>query len=229
MDVSAGNTVFRISDLPVELIVEIALWAQVIWREENFPAHDPYAYVKRQHTGAERVVVRREPCCRAINQSLVPRCVTLSTLATAPTPAHSMSQLGRRLRSILIGTSSRVWKLDNTFYRTIAERSGLERLPATPNTSTTVKYGSRTLVATNVCSCFIRGIKPFYSTLTRVKLALPWSAPDNNPAGSAEDVIVKLNNTGSTLEHFDLEIYQSPLTPPRPVFRGILCSSIQTA
>ncbi|VDC06047.1 unnamed protein product, partial [Peniophora sp. CBMAI 1063] len=198
---------FRFTDLPAELVVSIILLAQTAWHKEQFSAQAPYAGVKRYEVSrppsASSAVL---PCCDGLRWDFSrPTCILSSSDLPAglPSPAHSASQVCRWLRGILLEENSAIWRLDNTLYPSIAQRSGETRTIL--HGQTILGYGALSLVAVDVCICVLRGLSSFYSSLQWVKLRLPWSG-DRSLVHELQQFLY--NNRGranSPLRHFDLE------------------------
>ncbi|VDB90255.1 unnamed protein product [Peniophora sp. CBMAI 1063] len=196
----------KFTDLPAELVVCIILLAQTAWQEEHFSAQAPYAEVKRyavtQPAPASSIV---PPCCSGVRWDLTrPSCIKLSGLPSClPSPAHSVSQVSRRLRDILLEENSAIWRLDNALYPAIAKRSGERRTIS--NGRTTIEYNANSLVALDVCTCVLRGLRSFYSGLERVKLRLPWSGDGTVESELQHFLWANRGGADGSLRHMDVE------------------------
>ncbi|VDB94412.1 unnamed protein product [Peniophora sp. CBMAI 1063] len=201
--------ILRFDRLPVELISLIIYCAQITWQNEHFAAQAPYADVKRYEASQSgSVPFSVSPCCNGTRWDFSrPICIRSDSGKVLPphlpSPAHSASLVSRRLRAVLLEHNSHIWQLDNTLYPGIARLSGEHRIIA--NGREVIQYGARSLIALDVCTCVLRGILPFYSSLERVKLRLPW--PGDGTLTS--DVGLFLHDTrgraNSHLRHVDVE------------------------
>ncbi|KZV68686.1 hypothetical protein PENSPDRAFT_687033 [Peniophora sp. CONT] len=219
-----------LASLPVELIVEIALWAQLIWREDTLGPHAPYAGMKRYDTVPPGVLIRDEDCCCEVNPRDVPCCLTVAPAGTTPSPAHRMAQTGRWLRNILIVANSRVWQEDNSFYKEIAARSGVHTAQeATPDSGAQITYGARSFIALGACACLTLGMASFYSGLQTIRVELPWHGPKTPSIGVERFFLDNHDEERSPLQHFDLRIFESHLAPTRVLIRGVSCPSLKTS
>ncbi|KZV68688.1 hypothetical protein PENSPDRAFT_687035 [Peniophora sp. CONT] len=215
------GVLFPLLRLPVELIMEIAVWAQVIWRQETLIPHGPHSAVKR-HAIAPPQTPNRERCCRHVDYSLLPSCWTASIPQTVRSPAHCMSQTCRRLRYVLLGPDSRVWRLDNALYKCIAERSGSQRhTAASPAGGAVVEYGTHTLVALQACACLLRGIEPFFGTLHELRVSMAAGGRDGTTSETEAFFISQHDKNLSPLQHFDLEIFTALRSQARPLIRAV--------
>ncbi|KZV68687.1 hypothetical protein PENSPDRAFT_687034 [Peniophora sp. CONT] len=223
---------FRLTDLPAELIIEIILWAQVIWREEAFPSQVSYAGVKRYALAAPVARTFNYPtCCDGVNSAHErPHCLHAGVPASSRSPAHNLSQTGKRLRDILLHENSAIWRLDNVLYKVIVERSGVQRTLVDGHVG--VEYGSRTLIASHVCSCLLRTLPAF--RLENLKIAIPRQRPDGQTPDIEDFLLQNARRLSGTLRRIDLEVYSThPLHAPHsPHFvsvRGIRCDGLHTS
>ncbi|VDB85615.1 unnamed protein product [Peniophora sp. CBMAI 1063] len=197
---------FRFTDLPAELVVSIILFAQTAWHKEQFSAQAPYAGVKRYEVPRPPSTSSAvPPCCRGVTWDFSrPTCIRSSGLPLRlPSPAHSASQVCRWLRGILLEENSAIWRLDNTLYPSIAKRSGETR--SISNGRTALEYGTRSLVAVDVCTCILRSLRSFYCSLERVKLRLPWSGDGTLASELQQFVRDTRSHADSRLRHIDIE------------------------
>ncbi|VDB85613.1 unnamed protein product [Peniophora sp. CBMAI 1063] len=209
---------FILTDLAPELLLEITLWAQHLWHTEIFAAQAPYNGLQR-HVASRplQIHVLRSylpHCCNGTDEAhRGPQCLT--STKTIPlslrSPAHCLSQVARSLRALLMDGNVEIWNLDNTLFPHIAERSGIVR--GMQDNAPVIQYGSRNLIAVNVCSCLIPAIASFYSSLENVKLALPWPGHEAHPwsadvhVGTQSFWYTNAGPVGSPLRYIDLEIY----------------------
>ncbi|VDB87274.1 unnamed protein product [Peniophora sp. CBMAI 1063] len=207
MSVSAPP-ILRFDKLPAELISSIIYFAQIAWHNEHFAAQAPFAGVKRyQVSGSASAPPSIPQCCNGIRwDSSRPICIRSDSGKALPphlpSPAHSASLVSRKLRDALID-ESRIWKLDNTLYPAIAKLSGEHR--TTSSGRQVIQYGSRSLIALDVCTCFLLSVRAFYSSLERVKLRLPWSG--DGTLGSELQQFLRDTRGGADghLRHVDVE------------------------
>ncbi|VDB87276.1 unnamed protein product [Peniophora sp. CBMAI 1063] len=200
--------ILRFDKLPAELISLIIYYAQIAWHNEHFAAQAPYAAVKRyevsQPASAPSTVL---PCCNGAQWDFSrPICIRSDSGKALPphlpSPAHSTSLVSRRLRGVLL-EDSKIWQLDNTLYPAIARHSGEHR--TTFRGRTVIEYGSRNLIALDVCACLLRGLRSFYSRLVRVKLRLPSSGDRRLATELRKFVRDNRGRANSPLLSFDLE------------------------
>ncbi|KZV68689.1 hypothetical protein PENSPDRAFT_666255 [Peniophora sp. CONT] len=207
-------TYFRLADLPAELIIEITIWAQVLWREESFAAQGSYARAKRYAVRAPVAGVVDEYSQGGVNcNGERPRCLRHYVPLSARSPAHAMSQTGRWLRRLLLNDNSAIWRLDNALYKEIAERSGVRHPKADipmrimSNQLPRVEYGTGTLIAEDVCECLMTVLHAVFSALEDVKIALPRDYTDALRPIRDEFFVKAPLWASRTLKRFTVEIY----------------------
>ncbi|VDB90256.1 unnamed protein product [Peniophora sp. CBMAI 1063] len=191
----------RFTDLPAELVSLVLYWAQLSWHEEHFSAQAPY--IGLPYTGLRRYRVPQPastllPCCNGKQQDFGGcSCIKLplGLPSALPSPAYRAAQVSKRLRAVLLEDTN-IWQLDNTLYKAVATRSQPE---IASDGRSIVDPGARSLIAVDVCTCVLPGVMPFYSSLVRVKLRVPWSSEIRqflqDQAGRGD----------SPLRYFDLE------------------------
>ncbi|VDB84693.1 unnamed protein product [Peniophora sp. CBMAI 1063] len=202
--------ILRFDKLPAELISSIIYFAQIAWHNEHFAAQAPYVGVKRYQVSEPASVSAPpsiSPCCNGTRwDSSRPICIRSDSGKALPphlpSPAHSASLVSRKLRDALID-ESRIWKLDNTLYPAIANLSGEHR--TTSSGRQVIQYGARSLIALDVCICVLAGISPFYSSLERVKLRLPWLGDGSLLSELRQFLRDVRGRADSPLRYFDLE------------------------
>ncbi|VDB90258.1 unnamed protein product [Peniophora sp. CBMAI 1063] len=208
---AVAQPLLRSDKLPAELISLIIYYAQIAWHNEHFAAQAPYTGVKRyrlvSETGSQSVPPSISPCCNGMHWDYGrPICIRSDSGKALPphlpSPAHSASLVSRKLRDALLD-ESRIWKLDNTLYPAIAKLSGEHR--TTSSGRQVIQYGSRSLIALDVCTCFLLSVRAFYTSLERVKLRLPWSG--DGTLGSELQQFLRDTRGGadSCLRHVDVE------------------------
>ncbi|VDB84694.1 unnamed protein product [Peniophora sp. CBMAI 1063] len=201
--------VLRFDKLPAELISLIIYHAQITWHNEHFAVQAPYAeevnrYEPPPPGSAPSHVLA---CCNGARSDFSrPTCICSDSGRALPnhlpSPAHSASLVSKKLRGVLEG-NSHIWQLDNTVYPAIARRSGERR--TTSRGQTVIEYGSRSLVALDVCACLLRGLRLFYSSLESVKLRLPWSG-DRSLGSELRQFLRDIRGgENSPLRSFDME------------------------
>ncbi|VDB90248.1 unnamed protein product [Peniophora sp. CBMAI 1063] len=193
---------FRLSELPVEMILEIALWAQILWHRETFAAQAPYAGVRRSAAGGP-LNTSASLCCEGMDESCRrPICLKVSVPREVRSPAQCLSEAGSHLRELMLKESSNLWLYDNTLLPQIAARSGVRRM--TENGHLSIQYGATNLLATHVCACLIPGIASFFDSLTHIKIALPGGIG----LSTLEEYFERRGrHKASLLRHIDVEIY----------------------
>ncbi|VDB85619.1 unnamed protein product [Peniophora sp. CBMAI 1063] len=232
MTPDSTNENFRLLDLPVELIVEIAVWAQFLWLHSCMFSRELGGPVKRLLSGEPPAIPSRaEPCCRGVPASTLPGCTRVGLNDIPKSPAHCMSSTCRRLRDILYGPDTRIWQLDNILFKFIAERSGRIRYSRVGRGENTrlreVEYRSKLLIASPACACILSHIQPFFHTLVELKLAVPWYRPAA-PATSSEQFLMRLHDEDSSaLRSVDLEIYECRDAPRQPMIRLLSCHQLE--
>ncbi|VDB91408.1 unnamed protein product [Peniophora sp. CBMAI 1063] len=198
----------RFDRLPAELIALIIYYAQVAWRDEHFAAQAPYAGVKRYEVSQSPTSPSDIPsCCNGARWDFSrPTCIRSESgkglPPSLPSPAHTITLVSRRLRGVLEG-NSKIWQLDNTLYPGIARRTGEHRTAFRGRTI--IVYGSRNLIALDVCACLLRGLHSFYSRLVSVKLRLPWSGDQRLATELRQFLRDNRGRANSPLLSFDLE------------------------
>ncbi|VDB85614.1 unnamed protein product [Peniophora sp. CBMAI 1063] len=200
----------RFDKLPAELISLIIYYAQIAWHNDHFAVHAPYAEVNRHEAAPPGSAPSNVlACCNGARSDFSrPTCIRSDPGRALPThlpsPAHSASLVSKRLRGVLLeGDQFHIWRLDNTLYPEIARRSGEQR--TTSRGRTFIEYGSRNLIALDVCACLLRGLRSFYSSLERVKLRLPWSGNPSLPSELQQFLRDIAGRENSPLRSFDLE------------------------
>ncbi|VDB89308.1 unnamed protein product [Peniophora sp. CBMAI 1063] len=163
----------KLDQLPAEIVILIVYQAQVTWLHEHFDAQAPYVGVKRYDAARPAPAASSGPqscngfrnrpdCIRSESGKVLP--------SHLPSPAHNASHVSKKLRYVLLANGSKIWSLDNTLYAAIARHSG-EQVTTTHGVRT-VEYGTRNLIALDVCNCILHGVRSFYPSLERVKIRL---------------------------------------------------------
>ncbi|VDB91415.1 unnamed protein product [Peniophora sp. CBMAI 1063] len=219
-----------LSLLPVELWTEVAILAQLIWHHgASSSHHDPHAAVERLQISSESSVPRAEPCCELVPRRRLPYCCRVHTSQVERSPAHCLIQTNHFFRDLIFKRLPWLWEFDNVLFKKIAGYSGREHIPRdNPEEGHMVLYGARSLIVTRACTCLLRVMRPLYDVLKVVKIAMPWDAP-LIPNSRAETFF--LNNPAvapSPLEHFDLELFDSPRAPVGIIVRCITRENLST-
>ncbi|VDB84684.1 unnamed protein product [Peniophora sp. CBMAI 1063] len=207
-------------DLVDDAIIEIVLWAQIIWWKDTFAAHAPYSGVSRYgvtepSSGSPEQQTRPPLCCRGTNwEHMRPVCIKDigNTRYSLQSPARRLIQVNKRLRTLLCADNSAIWKLDNTLHTKVLNPRG-GRAPSTQEGAQVdhggVGVGDGALLAVHVCSCLIPAIAPFFSRLQKVKIALPWCDLGSNRANVEQFITKRRGQNGSRLLHVDVQIYSA--------------------
>ncbi|VDB96129.1 unnamed protein product [Peniophora sp. CBMAI 1063] len=210
MSLPATVTTFPLLHLPVELIVEIAVWGQYIWINDMFSPSSGAPH-RRLAVGLGETVIRDEDCCTHVGHAVLPSCITESFAQSVLLPAHCLRRTCTRVREALSVAEVRLGTADNAMLNFKADDAGAARRYSRDG----VSYESRTLIASPSCTCLLRGIRNFYDTLHDVKLSLPWatrSQPHN------EDLFMRNHSANSPLQRFDLEYYEPSRSTTVPMF-----------
>ncbi|VDB98985.1 unnamed protein product [Peniophora sp. CBMAI 1063] len=212
--------VFPILALPVELILEIKIWAQYIWVNDQFTPSSGTP-TRRQAAGPSEIMIRQDECCSRVNPAVLPSCVKTAFSRHVLSPAHCLSQTCHFLLDVVRGGDSRTWESDNALLHFKADDAGIARHSSIKN----VAYQSQTLIASPTCTCPLNRIRAFYDSLKDVKLSLPWATP-THPYNN--DVFTRNHIVTSPLERFDLEYLDPPRAAdiPSPSMRFVRSNSV---
>ncbi|VDB99003.1 unnamed protein product [Peniophora sp. CBMAI 1063] len=204
-----GQPLLRFDKLPAELISSIIYLAQISWHNEHFAPQAPNTEVNRYEAAPSGSATSPVlACCNGARCDFTrPICICSDSGKVLPphlpSPAHSVSLVSKRLRGLLLANSD-IWQLDNTLYPAIARLSG-EHRTTTSRGRTIIKYGSRNLIALDVCACLLRGLHLFYSSLESVKLRLPWAGDQSLGSELRKFLRDIRGRENSPLRSFDLE------------------------
>ncbi|VDB96130.1 unnamed protein product [Peniophora sp. CBMAI 1063] len=234
---------FRFGDLPTNLVLRIALWAQLLWREALFSPQAPYVGARRYAPRRLAPAVEDEPSCCSGQDWYGSRPCCLKRTKEIPlalrSPAHCLSQVGRSLRAVLAEENKEtdtIWSLDNTLFPLIAQHTEISR--GRTGGRTVIHYRAKSLAALNVCACVIPGSAAFYTHLESIKLAIPWLEAEAIASDSAAYDLTQslvyghLAAEASRLSYFDLEIYDR--APHAMKYRecrvmAVLCKSLEVS
>ncbi|VDB91416.1 unnamed protein product [Peniophora sp. CBMAI 1063] len=213
-----------LSLVPPEVILEIALYAQHQWHTDIMSPQAPHSAVRRLDAHLPQTTMREKPCCYNLEYSAVPECYDDSLPIVGRSPAHALSLTCRWMRSLVINFVS-LWQTESILYRKNAEYSGKYLVYRQDAREPSVSYGSRTLVALQACSCFLKRLGT-YCQLESIKVAIAREIPGVR-ASDAEEFFVRYNTIApNTLRHFDLEILQHSRTADRIHIRAVRTSSL---
>ncbi|VDB94420.1 unnamed protein product [Peniophora sp. CBMAI 1063] len=225
MDVQTTPALHPLFHIPVELLTEIVIFAQLIWYNAAISSHHdtPGGLERMQGTTLQTPVRRASPCCELVPRKKLPHCCQDNPVQVERSPAHCLIQTNQFFRKLITESLPWLWNHDNALFKEIAKYSGSTRLPrsSNPEDGYVKLYGANNLIASHACTCLLRAIHPFYETLRVVKVSMPWDAPSIPDTRGDVFFSNDLTIVPSPLQHFDLELFDSPRAPVGITVRSI--------